>query len=182
MALVDCPECRHAFSEHARACPRCGFPVKLLEPPGRRGRSLAQRDRFDDDEDWEDAPREERRVPARTPTRARAPQRHDTVTLYAVPDEAAHDNSLSGFFHGRANFWFALCVHYLGGVAALGIAAVALGEWIVLVAAMGAWAFIGLFLLLWNSKNLHEGSSRWIARILIVLVLLGWIGAAMQGA
>lgn len=28
MALMDCPECQEKISEHAEACPICGFPLK----------------------------------------------------------------------------------------------------------------------------------------------------------
>ena len=28
MALIECPECRHAVSEQAEACPNCGHPMK----------------------------------------------------------------------------------------------------------------------------------------------------------
>lgn len=29
MALIECPECRHAVSEQAEACPNCGHPVRI---------------------------------------------------------------------------------------------------------------------------------------------------------
>ena len=28
MALLECPECKKAISEYAKACPFCGFPIK----------------------------------------------------------------------------------------------------------------------------------------------------------
>lgn len=30
MALIECPECKHAISDHAIACPSCGLPLTPL--------------------------------------------------------------------------------------------------------------------------------------------------------
>jgi hypothetical protein len=32
MALIACPDCGQGVSEHAQACPRCGYPLKEPEP------------------------------------------------------------------------------------------------------------------------------------------------------
>lgn len=172
MALVDCPECGHGFSEHAQGCPRCGFPIELLTDGGERSTALTGQRASGGGGYRSTAPA----VPQSPPRPA------ENVTLYAVEAERQFDNSLSGFFHGRTHFWFGLCVYYLGGVTALMAATVTLGQSIVLVIVMGGWAFIGLFLLLWNSKNLGEESSKWIARVVIVLILLMWVGAVVQGS
>ena len=187
MALIDCPECSHGFSQYAASCPQCGFPNPLAAHSKGGGRALAQRPhaefappiRYPEPavDAWQPAPaRAEYFAPSPPPP---PPSRSaEPVTVYAVEEKKTYDNSLSGFFHGKAYFWFALCVYYLGGFIALGVATIALGEPEALVFGAGGYAFVGLFLLLWNSKNLDRNSSKWLARIVIVMILLSWIGAA----
>lgn len=187
MALIDCPECSHGFSQYAPSCPQCGFPNPLAAHGRGGGKALTRRGQADfepptryrepDVDVWQPPPaRAEYLAPSPPPP----PQSRsaEPVTVYAVEEKGNYDNSLSGFFHGKTYFWFALCVYYLGGVLALTVATTALGMPMVLRIGMGGWAFVGLFFLLWNSKNLDQNSSKWIARIVIVLILLSWIGAA----
>lgn len=187
MALIDCPECSHGFSQYAASCPQCGFPNPLAAHSKGGGRALAQRPAAEFAppvrapepavDAWQPAPaRTEYFAPSPPPP---PPSRSaEPVTVYAVEEKKTYDNSLSGFFHGKAYFWFALCVYYLGGVFALGLATVALGEPAFMIFGVGSWAFTGMFFLLWSSKNLDRNSSKWIARIVIVMILLSWIGAA----
>ena len=198
MALVDCPECGRRFSQYAKVCPRCHFPNPLaLYPPG-GGRALTKRrtQELEPPQDWdtdEEAGRwqppaasPEYRTPRPEyrpqPEPAPQPQRAgpETITAYEVVKEHHYDNSLSGFFHGKTHFWFGLCIYYLGGVFALTVATAALGHPIVMLFVIGSWAFVGMFFLLWNAKNLPQASGTWFARIVIVLILLCWIGAAIQ--
>jgi len=32
MALISCPECEKQVSDHATACPFCGYPIKQSDP------------------------------------------------------------------------------------------------------------------------------------------------------
>jgi heme A synthase len=42
----------------------------------------------------------------------------------------------------------------------------------------GGYAFVGLFVLLWTTKNIAHDLSKWLVRIVIVLLLLAWMGAS----
>lgn len=187
MALIDCPECSHGFSQYATSCPQCGFPNPLAAHGKGGGRALAQRPhaefappvRYPEPavDAWQSPPvRAEylTPLPSSSPPQSRPAE---PVTVYAVEEKRTYDNSLSGFFHGKTYFWFALCVYYLGGFIALSVATITLGKPEALVVGSGGWIFVGLFFLLWNSKNLDRNSSKWIARTVIVLILLSWIGA-----
>ena len=108
-------------------------------------------------------------------------QETETITVYAVETEPHHDNSLSGFFHGKTNFWFALCTYYLGGTIALSVAMVVLGRPEFMAVGIGGWLFLGLFLLFWNAKNLAHDSGKWIVRLIIIIILLSLIGVGPHG-
>lgn len=41
MPLVNCPDCGHAVSEIAPACPSCGRPLLATNPPKKKSRFLA---------------------------------------------------------------------------------------------------------------------------------------------
>lgn len=43
MALVDCPECGHGFSQYAKTCPKCNFPNPLARYLPGWGRALTKR-------------------------------------------------------------------------------------------------------------------------------------------
>ena len=125
MALIDCPECSHGFSQYAASCPQCGFPNPLAAHSRVAARALAQRPtgrlcpahRYPEPavDAWQPAPA---RVEYFAPSPPPPPPSRSTepVTVYAVEEKKTYDNSLSGFFHGKAYFWFALCVYYLGGI------------------------------------------------------------------
>jgi hypothetical protein len=197
MALIDCPECGHGFSQYAKTCPQCGFPNPLALHPAGRGRALAKREtrEIEPSPGWDPEPEAGRWQAPAVPPEYRPPQAEyrlppepppkrqepETITAYAVETEPHYDNSLTGFFHGKTHFWFALCIYYLGGTVALYVATVALGTPLFMLFVGGGWAFVGLFLLLWNAKNLEHDSGKWLARIVIVLILLSWIGAAAHG-
>jgi hypothetical protein len=102
------------------------------------------------------------------------PEQTQTTTYYAV-EEKHYDNSLFGLFHGRTNFWFALCMYYLGGAALSIVVTVFFRLTQFLLWASVGWMFVGLFVLLWNTKNLEHTAGKWTARVLIVLILLVWL-------
>jgi hypothetical protein len=197
MALIDCPECGNGFSQYAKTCPQCGFPNPLAAHPVSRGRALAKQGTRDIEpvSGWNPEPEEEgwqppiRRPAYRPPQPAyRLPsqpqplrQEPETFATYAVETAPHHDNSLSGFFHGKTNFWFALCTYYLGGTIALTVTAVVLGEPEFMKVGVGGWLFLGLFLLFWNAKNLVHDSGKWIARLIIIIILLSMIGVVPHG-
>ncbi|QKS70137.1 zinc ribbon domain-containing protein [Paenalkalicoccus suaedae] len=33
MALISCPECDRSISDHAKACPHCGYPLRESRTP-----------------------------------------------------------------------------------------------------------------------------------------------------
>lgn len=193
MALVDCPECEWQFSQYADSCPRCGFPNPLSEYSTNRNKSLVARDQTDVQSYKETQVPHDVHIhnqsdvqqlhtykpPPNTPSPSPHVVQADPQPQTYVPQEESHfDNSINGFFHGRSHFWFALCVYYLGGVVALTVAAVSLGTPEFMKMLVGGYAFVGLFVLLWTTKNLPHMVSKWSARILIVLIILTWIGAS----
>jgi len=192
MALVDCPECKWQFSQYAKTCPKCGFPNPLSYYPVSHDKALVEREQTDIQTYEETQYPQEVNIrnqsdvqrvhtynpPPNTPSPSpKAVQIDPAPQVYVPEEEDRFDNSINGFFHGRSHFWFALCVYYLGGVVALTVAAVALGTPEFMKMLVGGYAFVGLFVLLWTTKNLPHVVSKWSARILIVLVLLIWIGA-----
>lgn len=149
MALIDCPE-----------CPRCHFPNPLAEHPSGRSRALTKRRSqdlqvapdWDTDEEagrWQPpAAPPEYRPPQPQPRRPEPPPKQsETITAYEVVTEPQHDNSLAGLFHGKTNFWFALCVYFLGGTFALAIITAVIGKPEFMMLGVGSWAFVSLFLL-----------------------------------
>jgi hypothetical protein len=164
MALINCPECDKQFSQYARSCPQCGFPNPLSDLTG-KALSTRQSTGIQEipDTDYIPAPRQINVVS------------EPRKTISYDREEKQYDNSLYGLFHGRTHFWFALCVYYLGGVVLLTMATVFVGQPQFMLWGVAGWAFVGLFVLLWNTKNLSHGAGKWLARILIVLILLVWI-------
>jgi hypothetical protein len=187
MPLIDCPECGRGFSQYAGQCPQCGFPNPLSAfPVSHHDRAIVTRQRTDIR-----APKEPTYPQAQEPVRQPppepeyhpqpapdiqtvTPEQTQTTTYYAV-EEKYYDNSLYGLFHGRTNFWFALCVYYLGGVVLSIVTAVFFGQPQFLLWASAGWAFVGLFVLLWNTRNIEHTAWKWLARVLIVLILLVWL-------
>ena len=61
------------------------------------------------------------------------------------------------------------------------VATVVLGKPEFMEVGVGGWLFLGLILLFWNAKNLAHDSGKWIARLIIIIILLSWIGAGPHG-
>jgi len=177
MALVDCPECNWKFSQYAEKCPKCGFPNPLSNYPVSNKKALAEREDMGVQVFGEAQPVEVQQVITQPKPHIRTIQ--ETPAPEEHTQENSHlDKSLNGFFHGRAPFWFALCIHYLGVLAALAVATVALEEPKFMIYVFGGYAFVGLFVLLWTTKNIANDLSKWLVRIVIVLLLLVWMGAS----
>lgn len=180
MALIDCPECNHGFSEQAVACPQCGFPNSLGSSSG-GGRGLVRQGTVYEAEQPAGDFAGGYSVPAAvSPAPTRSAKRPQRATIVTTDEVDSFDNTLSGFFHGRTYFWFGLCVYYLGGLLAIGVVAAALGGPAAVLMVGGGWFWIGLFLLFWNAKNFEQESSKWIARIIIAMLLLSMVGAAVK--
>jgi hypothetical protein len=86
------------------------------------------------------------------------------------------DNSPKGFLTGKADFWAALVLYYIGGIVVLMVIYGAMSEAKIMENLIGGWVIIGLFFLAWHTKNIESEGFRWVMRTILFLCIGGIFG------